>query len=256
MRLTIIAVFALALCCPAPAHAGTVTDVRGGAGLDLTQANITGHYSEDGNDTIRTQPGKKAPIGVDRGIPVCQVIDQSQFTVTAVNSSCDNLAPGELAFPVLLTPTIAPPAGPTAADITAVVRDYVRTLSMPVPKPQMSASEGITGARHSLDLHTQASRAFPNENTSFGQLKATAHGSFTVDWGDGTKGTYSTTGAPWPNSNITHFWTTRGTYNISVIASWSVDWSLGGYSGVITGLQTTGTINNWPVIEAQAVIVH
>lgn len=37
---------------------------------------------------------------------------------------------------------------------------------------------------------------------------------------------------------------------------WTADWSLGGESGVLRTLQTTGTINDFPVQQIQAVITQ
>ncbi len=256
MRLALVAIVSSAILLNAPtAFAASTTRVSAGAGALSGDATVSGHHSDDGNDTVRQRQNGGGPDNSLPTLATCGVTDDSQFKAAAI-PSCADLANGQLAFAVLVQPGAIPPGAPTQAQVLAFVRDYVHTLSMPVPQPQVSAPEGITGARHSLDLHTQSARTFPLENTAFGQLRATAHGTFTVNWGDGKTNTFHSTGAPWPNSNISHSWENRGTYDINVTGNWSLDWSLGGYSGVITGLQTTGSIAAWHVIEMQAVIVH
>lgn len=223
--------------------AGAATDVDAGIGRVGGDANIRGHFSTDSDVLPRS-----GSVADDKCYATYMRYDRSLVSLAA---RCDQV-PDTINF----APLAPAPEQQTAAQATAVVRDYIRTLSMPVPAPTMSAPEGITGARHSLDQHMEAARTFPVEDTSFGQLRATAHGRFTVDWGDGTKNSYTNTGAPWPNSAISHVWTTTGSYGITVTAQWNLDWSLGGYSGVITGLQTTANIPNWHVIEAQAVLIR
>lgn len=258
MRLVVAGAIILALLSGAPpAFAASRTQIGAGFGAKHGDASIRAVDSEDGNDIIQRRRGSGG-TGPDNSLPTlttCGVTDDSQFKSAAL-PACDSLPNGQLAFAVLVQPGLNPPNAPTQQQVLAFVRDYSRTLSMPVPQPQISAPEGITGARHSLDLRTQSARMFPLEDTAFGQLRATAHGTFTVNWGDGKTNTYHSAGAPWPNSNISHSWENRGTYDIGVTDNWSLDWSLGGYSGVITGLQTTGSITGWHVIEMQAVIIH
>ncbi len=157
------------------------------------------------------------------------------------------------------TPTFgAPPPGRPPAppvDRRQYAIDYFRSLPLPRPAPEISAKAGgITGATHSLDLRVPQQVVFTDPETPFGPLVVHAYATFVVAWGDGTTGTYTDAGAPYPRSDITHSWERRGTYDITVTARWTADWSYGDFSGSVRGVSTTGTIAEWPVIELQAVI--
>lgn len=157
--------------------------------------------------------------------------------------------------PMLCDPAAA--AAPEAVRARAYAVDYVRSLAMPVPGPVISAPNGgICGAVHSLALGIEPRASFTDPDTPFGPLVVHVTGTFVVDWGDGSSGSYSTAGAPWPNTEISHSWAVSRHYDITVTATWTADWTFGGYSGVVAGLTTTGAIRNWPVMEAQAVLVR
>jgi hypothetical protein len=89
----------------------------------------------------------------------------------------------------------------------------------------------------------------------FGPLEINATGSYTIDWGDGTTtGAHAFEGRPWPDGKITHQYTKIGTYSVVVTEKWTAHWSLGGQSGTLRTLQTSGRIDNFPVQQIQAVI--
>jgi hypothetical protein len=89
----------------------------------------------------------------------------------------------------------------------------------------------------------------------FGPIEITAHGSYSVDWGDGEKsGPYRFEGQQWPDGKITHQYTKVGAYNIVVTEDWTADWRFDTESGVLRALHTTGRIDNFPVEQIQAVI--
>lgn len=158
------------------------------------------------------------------------------------------------------TPTVFAPFEDVEADpaveAAAIAEEYIRNLSMPEPNPEMSAPEGISGATHSLDLNIPDAQTFRTETGEFGELRATAHGRFTINWGDGTTSTHTSAGGPWPDGDIWHTWTKSGNYDIAVQADWVLDWSLGSYSGTLVGLGTDATLEDWSVIEAQALITR
>ena len=84
-----------------------------------------------------------------------------------------------------------------------------------------------------------------------------AKGSYTVDWGDGTQsGPHSFEGKPWPEGQITHDYLNVGSYDIVVTERWTATWRLGGESGSLRTLQTTGRIDDFPVEQLQAVITR
>lgn len=155
------------------------------------------------------------------------------------------------------TPTLNENTPPTPDDARQRVLSYVRSMKLPSPRPETSAPNGgICGVVHTLNLHIDdVNPAFYDPTTEFGPMVVRFHGKFTVDWGDGTKNVYRNAGGPYPYSVISHSWTDRGFYNIRVTADWTAEWSLGGFSGVVGGFQTTGAIEQWRVWEAQAMLI-
>jgi hypothetical protein len=156
------------------------------------------------------------------------------------------------------TSTTGDPAPPEVVDFA---KSYFSSIQLPVPQPEISAPNGgICGVTHSLDLHIPVEKLYETDGTAFGDVDMHIYGRVNVDWGDGTPfGQYTTSGAPYPNSQISHVWTTKGFYNIAVTVSWDADVVIGPYNGQtyevdLTGLTTTGGIQNWRVWEAQAVI--
>jgi len=92
-------------------------------------------------------------------------------------------------------------------------------------------------------------------STIFGLLEISATGTYTVDWGDGTStGPHNFEGKPWPDGRITHDYLNVGSYDIVVTERWTANWRIGGNSGVLRALQTTGRIDDFPVQQIQAVI--
>lgn len=136
------------------------------------------------------------------------------------------------------------------------VRHYLQIVGLDKPRPTISAQNGgICGVMHSLNLNMRMERLFEDDAAPFGTFNIHAYAKATVDWGDGSKGTYATSGGPYPNMSIAHSWTTRGSYDINVNSAWSASWSMGPYSGVLTGIPATGSINDFPVYEAQAMLI-
>lgn len=127
-------------------------------------------------------------------------------------------------------------------------------VPLPKPKPSIAPSRAITGKVAYLETKGELRNVF-TEPTVFGTLTITAHGSYSVDRGDGEKGgPYTFEGKAWPDGRITHTYLNVGTYNVTVTENWTADWQLGGESGVLRTLRTTGTISNFPVEQLQAVI--
>ncbi len=213
------------------------------------------------NDTVEVRAHQNGAEGTEGSQPMGNAspnkvgtpIDLSSINCDTSAASWQRVQACSVATPRLTTPQAQPPATPGGPQQRAL--DYFNSLQMPVPQPTISAPQGICGVEHSLDLHIPARQSFHEPNTPFGPLTLEVFGQFVVDWGDGTKDTYTTTGAPWPRSDIDHSWTNRGIYNISVTANWRANWSYGGSSGTVSGLTTTGAISNWRVIELQAVII-
>lgn len=238
-----IAAVAVVVCIVTNAPTATATEVRAGTGAGGNTADLTARAGGSGGTRSGPASGTSAPGCYS------QVIDFSgEGDLVIVPCDYHEGMAGPFA-------PFEPAQGqPTAAQVGTAARELVRSLPVPSPTPTMSATVGITGARHSLDLNVDNRIYFPSEDTTFGPLSAVAYGEFFVDWGDGTRETFTTTGGAWPNTDISHTWSRTGTYVITVEGRWSVDWQLGGFSGVVGGLQTRGEISGFGVIEAQAVL--
>ena len=131
---------------------------------------------------------------------------------------------------------------------------YWEQVPLPRPSPAIAPGRAITGKVAYLETKGEVGHAYAN-GTVLGPLNIAAKGSYTIDWGDGTKtGPFGFEGDRWPNGKITHDYLKIGSYNVVVTEKWTATWQLGGESGVLRTLQTTGQINNFPVQQIQAVI--
>lgn len=131
---------------------------------------------------------------------------------------------------------------------------YWEQIPLPRPAPAIAPGRAITGKLAYLETNGELAHAYAH-STVLGPLNIVAHGSYTVEWGDGTTtGPHSFEGKPWPDGQITHDYLNVGSYNVVVTEKWTADWSLGGESGTLRTLQTTGAINDFPVQQIQAVI--
>lgn len=144
-----------------------------------------------------------------------------------------------------------PPAVETPS---MIARRYWEQVPLPTPRPSIAPGRAITGKLAYLETSGEIYHTYSND-TAVGQLQIHASGSYVVDWGDGeTSGPYRFEGAPWPNGTITHDYQNVGSYDVVVTEKWTASWSLGGETGVLRTLQTSGRINDFPVEQIQAVI--
>lgn len=88
--------------------------------------------------------------------------------------------------------------------------------------------------------------------TPLGDIRLDATAVYYVDWGDAETGPHQGPGGPWPHGNISHVYTERGTYDVSVTEAWTVHWQVGGASGTLE-VTTEGTLPRFPVEQVQAV---
>jgi len=136
-----------------------------------------------------------------------------------------------------------------------VAARYWERIPLPKPQPAIAPGRAITGKLAYLETKGELSYTYTN-NSIFGPVEIVAKGSYMVDWGDGeTSGPYSFEGQPWPDGQITHEYIDVGTYDVVVTESWTATWKLGGESGTLRTLQTTGRIDNFPVQQIQAVVI-
>ena len=264
----LVATFLAAILVNSPAVANDLVSVVNGFGNDRVE--VSGHRAGGEQSTTNTPSATKhGTAGAGSGVvdPYAGMTCY-QVWLETYQKTCDYVAPGEtcnetigpVAGPAIPLCTVVEPTNPAAqaarqqGAARAYALDYFKSLPLPIPQPKLSAQEGITGARHQLDLQISPTATFKDPETTFGALTMDCYGSFTVNWGDGTKNTYSVTGAPYPKSTIVHSWAKRGHYIITVTANWSADWSFGTYSGTLSGLSTTATIADFPVGDLQAVV--
>jgi hypothetical protein len=135
-----------------------------------------------------------------------------------------------------------------------VARRYWEEIPLPRPQPRIAPGRAITGKVAYLETNGVTRHVYTN-STLFGALEIVATGSYTVDWGDKrTSGPYAFEGKPWPDGRITHEYQEVGNYDVVVTERWTATWRLGGQSGVLRELRTTGRIDGFPVEQIQAVI--
>ncbi|MDQ4070297.1 MAG: hypothetical protein M3203_12635 [Actinomycetota bacterium] len=197
---------------------------------------MTTGYVEEG-DTPRDEYQRFDPNPLESNIP--ETGNYSRIMETYPPCPERPRAPGE------------PAPVETAAMVAA--RHWER-VPLPKPNPRIAPGRAITGKLAYLETNGQTGHTYTND-TALGRLEIVAKGSYTVDWGDGeTSGPYSSEGRPWPDGEITHMYLNVGSYDVVVTERWTAVWRLGGQSGVLRSLQTTGRIDDFPVEQIQAVI--
>jgi hypothetical protein len=147
------------------------------------------------------------------------------------------------------------PGEPAPLETPAMVAmRYWEQVPLPKPMPFIAPGRAITGKLAYLETRGEVEHTYTS-STIFGQLTIVASGSYVVDWGDGsTSGPHAFEGRAWPNGGITHDYLNVGTYDIVVTERWTARWALGGETGLLRTLQTTGRIDDFPVEQLQAVI--
>jgi hypothetical protein len=152
---------------------------------------------------------------------------------------------------------LCPNAAVPAVLVSPAVRAarFWETIPLPGPKPSVPPGFAITGKLAYLVTNGTVSPPAFHQGTVVGALSISAHGSYQVDWGDGSaSGPYSTEGLPYPNGIITHTYDNVGTYTLTVTETWTANWSLGTAAGTLQALHTEGVIERFPVQQLQAVI--
>jgi hypothetical protein len=132
---------------------------------------------------------------------------------------------------------------------------YWEQVPLPKPAPYIAPGRAITGKVAYLETNGKITETYTNSMTPYGQLVIVASGSYEVDWGDGTAPkSHAFEGEAWPHGRITHVYEDVGSYDIVVTERWTATWSLGGQQGRLRALATSGTIDNLPVEQIQAVV--
>jgi len=148
----------------------------------------------------------------------------------------------------------APPAAPTPAEQAVSFWRVQGEDLLPKPSPRIAPGYMLAGKMAYLEAGSQSTARFEHP-TPLGTLVIEAAGRLMVDWGDGSglTGPHTGPGGPWPDGNITHFWTTAATYDVRVVQRWTGRWSLAGVAGPLDGLETEGVIDDFEVRQLQAV---
>jgi hypothetical protein len=142
-----------------------------------------------------------------------------------------------------------------AVSPTVVATRFWKTIPLPSPHPVIPPGYAITGKpSYLVTAGTLAPAAF-SQATAVGSLVVVAHGSYEVDWGDGTlTGPFTAEGAPYPDGNIAHTYDNVGSYTVTVTENWTATWHLGAAQGALGGLRTQAAIPAFAVRQVQAVI--
>ncbi len=135
---------------------------------------------------------------------------------------------------------------------------FWQTIPLPVPHPSIPPDYAITGMPAYLVTDGTLAPAPYQRQTPLGPLSITAHGSYLIDWGDGTSptwsGPYQQEGLPYPNGKVVHTYDNVGTVTVTVQEVWTATWRLGAATGKLTTLRTTATIPDFAVRQVQAVL--
>ena len=146
------------------------------------------------------------------------------------------------------------PANGEETDPAVVAAHHWEERLLPVPEPKIAPGWAITGKLAFLETNGQTTYSYTNQ-TPLGLLEIRATGRYYVEWGDDeSSGPHRSEGKPWPSGTITHDYIWAGTYDVVVTERWTATWSLGGRTGVLRELRTTGRIDDFPVRELQAVV--
>jgi hypothetical protein len=154
-------------------------------------------------------------------------------------------------------------AGPVP-DPSAAARAFARSIPIPEPTPEIAPGIAVTGLPAYLVIANQDGFTVTETLAGFGPMQVALEPvTFDIDWGDGVTERIDDgrTGVSWEQSQsdpaqaIAHTYIARdlGTV-VTVDAQWLATWSVGGFSGIVSGL-STDTSFALPVQEYRAVRV-
>lgn len=147
-----------------------------------------------------------------------------------------------------------PESNAVPQDPTVIAARYWEEIPLPKPQPYIAPGWAITGKLAYMETNGELRHTYTN-STPVGPLEIVATGAYYVDWGDGeSSGPHAREGKPWPEGEITHEYVWAKAYDIVVTERWTATWSLGGKSGTLRELRTSGTIDDFPARQIQAVI--
>lgn len=147
------------------------------------------------------------------------------------------------------------PVGTVQVSPELVALSFWEQADLPAPAPHIAPGWMITGMRAYLEANTSTTAHFEYD-TPFGLLVIDARAAeLVVDWGDGTgRERYESLGGPWPDGDVVHIYADKGSVDVTATQDWTATWTLGGASGTLDGMQTTGNIDNLQLRELEAVL--
>lgn len=152
-------------------------------------------------------------------------------------------------------------AAAAATSPEAVVHAFVRSIALPVPELRVDPGIALTGLPAYLVIEGQDDFTLAEPIAGWGTLAVSFEVvSLVVDWGDGTVDLVEDgrSGAPYggePAEQISHVYDQRDPDSeVVVSSSWRARWSVGGFSGDVSGLAVDAALP-LPVREYRAVRV-
>ena len=134
-----------------------------------------------------------------------------------------------------------------------IVERTIVNVRLPRPEPNVDPGYAVTGLRAYLETGNGTEHTFAPIPTVLGPLSISATSTYRVSWGDGTTtGPHASNGGKYPNGDITHLYQRTGVVDITVTQNWTATWQLAGQSGTISGLTSSGTLENFVIREVQA----
>lgn len=225
-----------------PVFAATATAER----LDVDNYG-TGAIEITGNkNASRATPGPAAPspqwftfrrVDYVPGTGLCWT---TSSTTDAAEAAAHDVAYSP-ALSQLPNCPIAPSTPPSPGELARAFWD-VRHL--PAPTLEVVPDYAVSGKRVYLTIKGPPTAAFQVPNPIGDDVGITATSRYTVDWGDGTPPTTTTSqGGPWPEGDLTHVYDSAGgSVTITVTQAWSATWSAGPTGGALDNLQTVGSL--------------
>jgi hypothetical protein len=220
---------------PPPTGSGTTTTADPKNVIDIAEQS-----AYDGNECYIIEAVSTAGLDAGEVGNLTVISDSVMLTMPA----CPNQPQGGL-----------PVVQPTPVQLAT---NFWDTIRLPVPKPRTKPDFAVTGKVTYLVAGDTNTPPAWTRTTPFGTLAIVAHGTYTVEWGDGTAATgpYTNPGGPYPSGSITHTYDHIGTVTITVREDWTATWSIGGLHGTLVALHTTGTDPGFVIRQIQAVITQ
>jgi hypothetical protein len=212
------------------------------APTNLVDVATLGDYQGQACYLVVAETAPAAPENIGRTLQVSSVALQQNIPACPAQPAAAGTAP-----PLVAAPAVSP---------AQLAEAFWYTIHLPVPKPASSPDYATTGKPTYLSAGDTADPPSWTRATLLGTLTITAHGSYTVNWGDGSPptGPYTNPGGPFPTGTMTHTYDDVGTVTIAVAEQWTATWTIGAAHGVLIDLRTSGTLPDFPVRQIQAVI--